>query len=123
MIPLGRSVAVALLTTVVVSGCAKSIPEDASTQDFCSAGEKYSALQQVPFSEGVKAIDRLAEVGTPAGISKGARAGFEELVDRMRDSSDAADFRRRTKAMSDQEAEHLLDLNDYIRKTCVADLG
>jgi hypothetical protein len=113
----GRVVAAAVVSTVVLTGC-QSIPEDATTKDFCSAGEKYSELRDVAFSEAVRVSKQLAEVGTPADIDASARAGFVELIERMDDADNGADFRRRTLSMNEQERKHLLDLDTYIQKTC-----
>lgn len=116
-----RLAAVALLTAVAsigLAGC-QSIPDDAAKAPFCQAGERFSALQNVPFSEGEAAIKALADVGTPADIDKPAREGFVELVDRMDASKDAADFRSRSQKLTLKEEEHLQALTVYIQRTCV----
>ncbi|WP_354437820.1 hypothetical protein [Marmoricola sp. OAE513] len=110
-------VLVLLLGAVVLTSCSR-VPKDATKEDFCTAGEKFSALQKVPFSEGQKAVDRLADIGTPKDIDDSARDGFTELIDRMNDSDDAADFIRRTRTMTDDERKHLLALDTYIQGTC-----
>ncbi len=106
-----------LLGAVVLTGC-QSIPEDAATEDFCSAGQKYSELRGVPFAEAVEVSKQLADVGTPPDIDASARAGFVELIERMDKAKNGADFRNRTTGMSDEERRHLLDLDSYIQRTC-----
>jgi hypothetical protein len=107
-----------VIAPVVLAGCA-SIPTDASTKQFCTEGEKFSA--STTLEQGKKAADRLAEVGTPQGIPASARKGFVELVDRVRGAKDAADFHRKAKKLTKAEARHLADLSAYIKETC--DLG
>jgi len=106
-----------LVGALVLTGC-QSIPENAAKKDFCSAGEKYSELRGVAFSEAVEVSKQLAEVGTPADIDASARAGFVELIERMDKAENGADFRKRTQGMSEQERKHLLDLDSYIQRTC-----
>lgn len=107
----------ALLGALVLTGC-QSIPEDAAKEDFCSAGQKYSELRGVPFDEAVAVSKQLAEVGTPADIDASARAGFVELIERMDEAENGADFRQRTLTMDQDERKHLLDLDTYIQRTC-----
>lgn len=114
-----RWIAPVLLGTVLLAGC-QNIPEDASTQDFCEAGERYSALRDVTFAKALQVSKQLAEVGTPADIDASARAGFVELIERMEAAENGADFRERTVGMSEKERQHLLDLDTYIQKTCAA---
>ncbi|MFL6158970.1 MAG: hypothetical protein ACJ72D_23015 [Marmoricola sp.] len=120
-----RSAATAVALVLLclgLAGCGQ-IPQSASKKDFCTAGERFSALDKATFADGRKAIDRLAAVGTPPDIDTSARSGFVELVSRMKDSDNAEDFRRRTRTMNRAERKHLLDLDDYIRKTCVQAVG
>lgn len=112
-----RTLLGALLGALVLTGC-QSIPEDAATEDFCSAGQKYSELRSVPFDEAVAVSKQLAEVGTPADIDASARAGFVELIERMDEAKNGADFRKRTLTMDQAERKHLLDLDTYIQRTC-----
>lgn len=117
----GRYAALALLTAVAtfaLTGC-EDIPQDASKADFCLAGERFSALDKVPFSEGQAAAEALAEVGTPADIDKSAREGFVELIDRMDSSDNAAEFRRKSGSLSITEAEHRTALTAYIQMSCL----
>lgn len=116
-----RCAALVLLTAVAavgLTGC-ENIPEDASKAAFCQAGERFSALQDVPFSEGQAAIKALADVGTPADIDKPAREGFVELVDRMKSSDDAAEFLKKSQTLSAKQSEHRTALTVYIQLTCV----
>lgn len=117
----GRLGALALVTVVTagtLTGCQK-IPEDASKAAFCQAGERFSALNDVPFSEGQAAIKALADVGTPADIDKPARKGFVELVDRMNSSDDAAEFLKKSQSLNTEEAANRSALTVYIQLTCV----
>lgn len=117
----GRSAVLALLTAVAavgLTGC-QHIPKDASKAAFCQAGERFSALQDVPFSQGQAAIKALADVGTPGDIDRAARAGFVELVDRMNSSDDAAEFLKKSQHLSAKESEHRTALTVYIQLTCV----
>lgn len=117
----GRTAALALLTAVGAAGLTgcQDIPDSASKASFCQAGERFSALQDVPFSEGQAAIKALAEVGTPADIDKPARQGFVELVERMESSDDAAEFLEKSQKLSTRESEHRTALTVYIQLTCV----
>lgn len=105
----------ALAAALLAAGC-RSIPEDASVADFCETGEAFSA--STDFSSGVAAAEELAKVGTPADIDAAARAGFEELIDRVTGAKDGADFKKTTAALTDAERDHLEALTVYIRKTC-----
>lgn len=115
-------VVLAIGLAVTLAGC-RHIPKDATVKDFCGAGEKFNALTKVSFAQGQAAIDRLANVGTPADIDKDARAGFVELIERMDKSENADDFRARTQKLTKEETEHRLDLYDYIQKTCTVPAG
>lgn len=106
-----------MVTAVLLAGC-QSIPEDADVAAFCTAGKRYSELRDVSFAEAVKVSEQLADVGTPANIDASARAGFVELIDRMGQAENGADFRKRTLGMTASERKHLLDLDTYIQKTC-----
>lgn len=114
----GWIVVPAMVAAAVLAGC-EDIPEDASEKAFCSAGRKYSELRDVKFSEAVEVSKQLADVGTPANIDASARAGFVELIDRMAEATSGSAFRKRTLAMTEQQRQHLLDLDTYIQKTCV----
>ncbi|MCX6396407.1 MAG: hypothetical protein NTV23_07980 [Propionibacteriales bacterium] len=117
----GRIAVLALLlafASAALVGC-EDVPADASKAAFCQAGERFSALQDVPFSEGQAAIKALAEVGTPTDIDKPAREGFVELVARMEDSDDAAEFLRKSQSLSAAESEHRTALTVYIQLTCL----
>lgn len=117
----GRVAALVLLTALsalTLTGC-QDIPEDASKAAFCQAGERFSALEKVPFSEGEAAAKALAEVGTPADIDKPAREGFVELIDRMDSSDNAAEFLKKSRSLGSKETEHLTALTAYIRLTCL----
>lgn len=96
-------------------GCV-AVPRDATKEEFCSAGEAFSTSSG--FANGLRAAKALAAVGTPDDIDEGARAGFVELVERMVDSRDADDFRQRTSNLSQEEKDHLLDLDNYIQSAC-----
>ena len=96
-------------------GC-ESVPTAAKKEDFCAAGAAFS--ESKGFKNGLKTAKHLAAVGTPSDIEASARAGFVELVERMVDSKDGADFRGRTQNLSPTESEHLLDLDTYIQATC-----
>lgn len=111
--------ALVLAAALGLSACGgDDIPTDASKQDFCHAGERFSALQKVPFAEGQEAVEALGEVGTPSDIDAKARSGFTELIERMSTAEDAADFRQRTKSMTEDERDHLFALDTYIQGTC-----
>ncbi|HEX4190235.1 MAG TPA: hypothetical protein VHZ06_04510 [Marmoricola sp.] len=116
-----------VVLTVLVLGFAVSacqhVPQDASKQAFCSAGEKFSELDKATFAQGQAAIKRLADIGTPPNIDASARSGFVELVDRMQSSHSAEDFRHRTRTMNASQRKHLLDLDSYIQKTCTSAVG
>jgi hypothetical protein len=111
------TVAALVLAGLGLAACSH-VPEDASKAAFCEAGQKFSALQKVTFARGQDAIERLAKVGTPADIDSDARAGFVELIDRMRASDNAGDFRERTRTMSEAQRDHLFALDTYIQGTC-----
>jgi hypothetical protein len=104
-------------TASVTKGC-EQVPTSATKEDFCAAGAMFS--ESKGFKNGLKAAAHLAAVGTPADIKESARAGFVELVERMIDSSDGADFRRRTHDLrqDSKASKHLLDLDTYIQEAC-----
>ena len=114
----GARVVTVLLTASLAAGLGgcRNIPKSASTKDFCSAGEKFSA--STTFTQGVSRAKKLSEVGTPAGIPKAARDGFVELVDRVLSAKDGKDFRTKTSKLSKQEQKNLAALSVYIQKTC-----
>lgn len=111
-----------LVGALVLVGC-RTIPENASVTEYCKTGEAYTNLKDVPFEQGLAMTKKLAAVGTPAGIDASARAGFVELINRMEDSRDAADFRRRTDTMGKAEEKHLLALYTYNQKICSQPVG
>ena len=98
-----------------LTGC-QDIPEGASTREFCSAGETFSA--STTFKQGVDSAERLAEVGTPKGISARARDGFVQLVERVLDAKDGQDFIKASEKLSKDDLKNLKALNEYIQKTC-----
>ncbi len=131
-----RVVIVAMLFVPVLSGCGRSsaaedtycasdtpqsadcrsVPTDAVNAEFCKAGAAFS--ESKGFSNGRKAAEALAKVGTPKDIPPSARTGFLELVERMADAQDGPDFRSRTRTLGQEESAHLLDLDTYIQATC-----
>lgn len=115
----GARLCALLLVSFTLAGCGDDIPKNAAKEDFCSEGEKFSASNT--WKKGVQAAEKLAEVGTPADITPGARAGFVELVQRVTGSDSGSDFKKKQAKLSKDEAKHLNDLNEYIQKTC--DLG
>lgn len=58
-------------------------PTDASKASFCRLFTELGSDTKPQ-----DAADRLSQIGTPSGISSGARHGFEVLVDRLRELPD-----------------------------------
>ena len=112
------SVAAACLLLTPLTGCG-SIPADASVKDFCKKGESFSA--STTFETGRKRAETLADVGTPKGIDKAARKGFEQLIDRVTSSDNGADFKKKAKKLNASERANLEALSAYIEKTCKID--
>ena len=112
-----RAVTPLLVATIAVglAGC-RDIPKSATKKDFCDAGEKFSA--STTFKQGVSSAEKLGDVGTPKDISKRARDGFVQLIDRVLDAKDGQDFKRESKKLDADERKNLMALNDYIQKTC-----
>jgi len=112
-----RAATVVLTATLAVGvgGC-QNIPKSASVKEFCSAGEKFSASNTFP--EGVAAAKKLKKVGTPKGIPKSARRGFVELINRVLDAKNGADFLKKNKKLTEAQGKDLIALTAYIKKTC-----
>ena len=109
------SVAAACLLMTALAGC-RSIPTDASVKDFCAKGEAFSA--STTFEAGKKRAEALADVGTPKGIDKAARKGFEQLISRVTGAEDGADFKKKAAKLNASERTNLEALSSYIDKTC-----
>ncbi len=80
MLRAGLATAV-LLTLAACGGIADDAPTDADQTEFCAAYYDETATAQ-------DVADRLAEIGTPAGISESERNGFESYVDALADEGD-----------------------------------
>lgn len=111
-----RASAAAVLAAVAVAGCGGGIPTDASVKDFCAAGERFAEVTE--FDEGTEAAERLRETGTPEGIPKEARDGFEEVVTLVTGSKDTEDLQQRYDKLSDTQQKSVEALDTYIEKTC-----
>ena len=112
-----RAAAALLAVTLAagLGGCG-DIPTSASTKDFCSAGEKFSA--STTFKQGVAAARRLQKTGTPRDIPKNARRGFVELVNRVLDARSGQDFLKKNKRLTESQGKYLRALTADIEKTC-----
>lgn len=105
-----------LAAVVVLAGCGGGIPTDASVKDFCAAGERFSAATK--FDEGTKAAERLRDTGTPEGIPKDARKGFEEVVSLVTKAKDAQHLQKRYEKLTAKQKKSVEALDAYIEKTC-----
>lgn len=111
----GVTALLAVVAATALAGCG-GIPRNASVEDFCATGKEFSSADT--FANGVKAARRLSDVGTPAGIPDGARAGFEIVVKLVTGAKNSADLQHRMDKLSDTDRGHVADLDAYIRKTC-----
>jgi hypothetical protein len=130
----------ALLLTAVLSGCAgttaPTAPTDASEEEFCEvqstlfADIDLSGDGPAPTSDEIaKSLqdwaDAVEEVGTPAGMSDDARAGFEGVVELAR-QADAEDFDEDgspggiPEELSAEEEEQAQAFTAYVGETCGA---
>ena len=93
------ALAVAALLTGTLAGCSDDgAPTDASVEEFCRSnqGQNVWILTSRDHGPTDKEVadafdahaDRLARTGTPDGTPGDARAGFEVLVERMREAPD-----------------------------------
>lgn len=112
-VTLGAAALLAVSLTACGGGGASGAPEDASTDDFCSAFEDYgTAFSSVEgekpteeeFDEIIDKVDAISEVGTPEDISEGEREGFEIFVDELGDL-DYSD-------VEDAEGSNLVEVSD-----------
>lgn len=107
----------AIASGLVLAGCGSSgIPTDASVKSFCKASEKFSTASE--FDAGVKAAEKLHDTGTPKGIPKDARSGFELVVGLVTDAKDRSDLEKRYNKLSTAEKKSVEALDTYINKTC-----
>ena len=81
---------VAVLLGLTLSACGGSYPEDASKKDFCgglkdaataSTNVKGEEPNEAEWKKIQKSYGDLGDIGTPKGIGKDERAGFEVIVD------------------------------------------
>ncbi len=107
---------IAVVTSAaLLSGCGGP-PEDASKKDFCAQLKKVNSEKS--WSKTKKSVADLKDIGTPKGISKDARTGFEELVG----YTDAAKSRealvKKIEKLNKTDRAHLDAFDTYITKTC-----
>lgn len=92
-----------LVVAGTTSGCGDS-PEDASTKDFCSAIQDIPTGDKPSQGDIDDYVDQLQETGTPEGISKAARNGFETWTDVIGDI-DVDDSREQIQEQIDEEVD------------------
>jgi hypothetical protein len=77
----GGVLAAALLTLAACGGIADDAPNDADLTEFCNTYYNESQTAE-------QVAKKLADVGTPKGISSSERNGFEVYVDGLDDEGD-----------------------------------
>jgi hypothetical protein len=98
---------VAVLLGLTLSACGGSYPEDASKKDFCGGLKDIATASNVKGEEPneaewkkiQKAYGDLGDIGTPKGIGKDERAGFEVVVDTIKD----LDYSEAKKSFGDKD--------------------
>lgn len=111
----------------------KSAPKGASEDDFCTAFEQVtkdtSGVSQDDTAAQIQAaqdaVAKLADVGTPDSIPDDARAGYELLIDTIKNVDSNASADELTAIFDDFSADDqktFLAFVTYVGKTC-PDLG
>ncbi|WKN48630.1 hypothetical protein [Nocardioides sp. Arc9.136] len=140
MLNLRRAVATSslLLLAPLAAACggddeASSAPDDASTEDFCTAYSSiFESLVAAPTdgSESEQeqaAVDALKEwsakmkdVGTPSDLPDDARQGFELVLEQAQDIEDVEDLSELEDSgdYSDSEQEQMKALNTWMTENC-----
>ncbi|MCL8026794.1 hypothetical protein [Nocardioides bruguierae] len=109
------------LVGVLLAGCGSDAedtagPEDASTSAFCSA---WSSLD-VDAADDTEATDQILDTGTPSGMGKQARRGYEAIVGAL-ESGDADNALDALDEVDDDEATDLAAFLSYLTTTCAED--
>ncbi|GAA3669082.1 hypothetical protein GCM10022237_31230 [Nocardioides ginsengisoli] len=130
---------VAVLLGLTLSACGGSYPEDASKKDFCGGLKDIATASTVKGDEPneaewkkiQKSYGDLGDIGTPKGIGKDERAGFEVVVGAITD----LDYNEAKKSFGDKDGSSDIpgvskdDQKNaeaffvYAGKTCASELG
>ena len=113
---LAAGLAALVVAGTTLAGCGSGIPTDASKKDFCAAGAKFAAANEL--AAGVKAARTLRDTGTPKGIPADARKGFELVISLVTGSKTSAELQRRYEKLTDAQKKSVASLDAYIKKTC-----
>jgi hypothetical protein len=108
--------AIAVLTSTLLLGGCGGPPDDASKKDFCAQLKQINSEKS--WKDTQSAVRRLEDVGTPRGISKDARAGFEDLVGYTADAKDREALVTRIDKLGKADRKQLDAFDSYLTKTC-----
>ena len=106
-----------LLVAGMTAACGS--PDDASKGDFCDSIQGLNKAS-ADFDENKDAFEKLADTGTPEGISDDAREGFEILVDLADEADSNEDAEKSAKDLSSDEKKKIEAFGEYVGKTCAA---
>lgn len=127
--------------TAACGGGAGGAPESASKDDFCTAQTSLFSSLDIDVSDPEGGLpsekeladamhtwsDKIADVGTPEGISDDARKGFEQIVEQAKDVSEAdlksPDLDSLEKDLSAEEKKQVEAYNSYVTDTCGSMFG
>ena len=116
-IPRTRTIVVGLATLACLgltacSGMADDAPRDADTQDFCDAFYDRDLTAE-------KVAAKLAEIGTPDGVSADERRGFELWVEGLDNEGDTPNTRIDRVEVPQADRDVAEAFTDYVGATCI----
>ncbi|WP_157550667.1 hypothetical protein [Nocardioides jensenii] len=94
----------------------ESIPDDASTEDFCAAYADFVAASEIGAIRA--STRRLGEVGTPPGFDPQARAGLVLAIDLAEGASSLDELSSTVSELDAASTDDLEALASTGRKTC-----
>jgi hypothetical protein len=123
---LGAAAALALAATALTAcGGPSDAPEDASTDDFCTAVVEFPRAEEgedAPSQDAVDGyVDGLEETGTPEDMPDDARKGWEAWVDMMNEidvDDSEEDLEKEVEELADDD--DVKAFQEYVGTTCSA---
>lgn len=120
--PMRRVLIGATMTVAVGLTAACGAPDDASTEDFCRVIQDLPAGDKPSQDEIDDYVDELEDTGTPEGISKDARKGFETWSEVVADIDIGDSAEEIQKKINDElEGDRELQVQalfEYVAKNC-----